>query len=128
MSKTYKFLNYVANGNGIKFASATDVSNVTRFDHQIAQAPGSTKSDPLSVLRNSISLNRRISVPSTCAGCDRVVPIGVTISWSAPASNPAAAEAALDDALAFLQAKRALLNSGFLPDTSDITIDTVEAG
>lgn len=122
MTKSYSFLGYVANGNGIKFGETTNSGSTLRFDHTQTNAPGSTKQAPIPVLRNAISLNRRVTLPG-CDECSSVtVPVAVTLSFSGPTANTAAIASALDEIPLLLAQVQARLLSGFLPTTDDLTI------
>jgi len=117
----YKFLQYVANGNGIRFADAINVNSTLRFDHSKTVAAGSTKQNPIPVLRNAINLHDRELVV-TCEGdCGISVPVSVTLSWSAP-SGSTKISVLKERMIAVLTAQFDDLNAGFLPSTNDITV------
>ena len=121
-SKTFKFLNYVANGTGIKFGLSTDPSQFLRFDHSTAFFPGFGKNEQIQVLRNSIKLNYKTQVMSCESSCGVSVPVTATLTWSGPFVKATEVAAAIDDIVLALKAEQARLAAGFLPDTTDITL------
>lgn len=124
----YKFLSYVASGNGIKFGLSTDPTRTLRFDHHVALAPSSTKQNPLSVLRNSITLNDRISIQTCDKDCGVRIPRVATLSWSTPVLATAEQKVEqLDIMISVLKQYREQLNGGFLPSTDDIDL-TITTG
>lgn len=127
MNYTYRFLGYVANNAGIKFGLQTDVKQTLRFDHKMSMAPGSTKTDPIPFIRNSIAYSGFANV-KTCENdlCGKSVPVTASVNWSGPQGDTVALVAALNQVLAALTLQRDLLNQGFLPDTSNIVLTVGE--
>lgn len=123
MNLTYRFLGYVANNAGIKFGLQTDVKQTIRFDHKLSTAPGSTKTDPIPFIRNSIAYSGSANV-KTCAAdmCGKNVPVTASVNWSGPQSQPEALVNAIDQVIAALNVVKTDLNLGFLPTTSDIEL------
>lgn len=123
MNYTYRFFGYVANNAGIKFGLQTDVKQTLRFDHKMSSAPGSTKTDPISFVRNSIAYSGFANV-KTCENdlCGKSVPVTASVNWSGPQSKPEALVYALDQVIAALTLQRDSMNLGFLPDTSNIVL------
>lgn len=130
MNKTYRFLQYVAQGNGIKFGNATNAANVIRMDHATVLAPGSTKSRPLLVLKNSIKIHDVVKVALSCtAGTEEpcvMLPNVAELSWSSPTSHPLDGQKIVDELIAVLTIVRDRMATGFLPNTDDITVTTAE--
>lgn len=127
MNYTYRFLSYVANNAGIKFGLQTDVKQSLRFDHKMSSAPGSTKTDPIPFIRNSIAYSGSASV-KTCESdtCGKIVPVTASVNWSGPQSDSTALVNALDQVIAALTLQRDSMNLGFLPDTSNIELTVGE--
>lgn len=123
MNLTYQFLGYVANNAGIKFGLNTDVKRTVRFDHKMSTAPGSTKTDPIPFIRNSIAVSEYALV-KTCADdkCGKSVPVTASVSWSGPMDNAEALNKALDVVQKALALQRDNLNAGFLPTNSSFSI------
>lgn len=123
MNLAYHFLGYVANNAGIKFGLLTDVKQTLRFDHKLSTAPGSTKTEPLPFIRNSIAYSG-FALVKTCTDdkCGKSVPVTASVNWSGPQNDIKALNNALDQVIAALQLHKEKLNAGFLPDTKPFDI------
>lgn len=123
MNLAYQFLGYVANNAGIKFGDKADVKRTIRFDHKMSTAPGSTKTDPIPFIRNSIAVSEYALV-KTCTDdkCGKSVPVTASVSWSGPLDNPEALNKALEVVQKALTLQRDNLNAGFLPTNDAFTI------